>query len=59
MRELLREYTTAVQAEWDSPGGGVASATARAAITDMYRVLEGSSRPPPPPMRSMPRSATS
>src|ERR1700736_2119044 len=35
MRELLRKYTTAVQAEWDSQGSDAASDTARAAITDM------------------------
>jgi hypothetical protein len=45
MRELLRKYTTAVQAEWDSQGSDSASATARAAITDMYRVL-GNQQPP-------------
>lgn len=39
MRDLLRTYTTAVQAEWDRQGSDVASGTARAAITDMYRVL--------------------
>jgi hypothetical protein len=30
MRELLRKYTTAVQAEWDSQGSDAASDTARA-----------------------------
>ncbi len=45
MRELLRKYTTAVQAEWDSQGSDAASGTARAAITDMYRVL-GKQQPP-------------
>src|ERR1700748_1639205 len=30
MRELLRTYTEAVQAEWDHPGTDAASATARA-----------------------------
>ncbi len=35
MRELLRDYTTAVQAEWGTQGSDAASA----AITDMYRVL--------------------
>ncbi|MDH6196976.1 hypothetical protein M2272_003629 [Mycobacterium frederiksbergense] len=39
MRGLLRDYTAAVKAEWDSQGSGPASATARAAVTDMYRVL--------------------
>lgn len=41
MRELLRTYTTAVQDEWDRQGNADASVTARAAITDMYRVLGG------------------
>jgi hypothetical protein len=45
IRELLRKYTTAVQAEWDSQGSAAASGTARAAITDMYRVL-GAQQPP-------------
>jgi hypothetical protein len=45
MRTLLRKYTAAVQAEWDSQGSDAASATARAAITDMYRVL-GKQQPP-------------
>ena len=45
MRELLRTYTTAVQAEWDSQGSDAASDTARTAITDMYRVL-GEQQPP-------------
>ncbi|MCU1701120.1 MAG: hypothetical protein JWR34_7183 [Mycobacterium sp.] len=45
MRELLRKYTAAVQAEWDSPGSDTASGTARAAITDMYRAL-GNQQPP-------------
>lgn len=39
MRGLLRDYTAAVKVEWDSQGSGAASATARTAITDMYRVL--------------------
>jgi hypothetical protein len=39
MRELLRKYTAAVQGEWDRQGNDAASATARAAITQMYRVL--------------------
>jgi hypothetical protein len=39
MRGLLRDYTGAVKAEWDSQGSGAATATARTAITDMYRVL--------------------
>jgi hypothetical protein len=39
IRELLRKYTTAVQGEWDKQGNDEASITARAAITDMYRVL--------------------
>lgn len=39
MRGLLRDYTTAAQAEWDRQGRDTAGATARAAITDMYRVL--------------------
>jgi hypothetical protein len=39
MRTLLRAYTTSVQAEWDNQGTDAASADARAAITDMYRVL--------------------
>jgi hypothetical protein len=38
MRTLLRKYTAAVQAKWDRQGSDAASATARAAITDMYRV---------------------
>jgi hypothetical protein len=45
MRGLLRKYTTAVQAEWDSQGSGAASDSARAAITQMYRVL-GKQQPP-------------
>ena len=45
MRELLRNYTTAVQAEWDSQGSAAASGTARSAITDMYRVLGTQQRP--------------
>jgi Protein of unknown function (DUF4239) len=44
-RELLHNYTTAVQAEWDNQGSDAASNTARAAITDMYRVL-GKQQPP-------------
>jgi uncharacterized protein DUF4239 len=39
MRELLRKYTEAVQSEWGRQGSDAASATARTAITDMYRVL--------------------
>jgi Protein of unknown function (DUF4239) len=39
LRQLLRTYTTAVQAEWDHQGSGDASDTARGAITQMYRVL--------------------
>ena len=39
MRDLLRAYTTAVQAEWDVQDGGSTSETARSAITQMYRVL--------------------
>lgn len=39
MRELLRSYTSAVQDEWGGHGNDAASVTARAAITDMYRVL--------------------
>jgi hypothetical protein len=45
VRQLLRQYTAAVQAEWDSQGSDAASDTARAAITDMYRVL-GKQQPP-------------
>lgn len=45
MRQLLRKYTTAVQAEWGSQGSGAASGAARAAITDMYRAL-GKQQPP-------------
>jgi hypothetical protein len=45
VRELLREYTTAVQDERDRQGSDTASDTARAAITDMYRVL-GEQQPP-------------
>jgi hypothetical protein len=37
IRELLRQYTTAVQGEWDSQGSDGAGGAARAAITDMYR----------------------
>jgi hypothetical protein len=37
IRELLRQYTTAVQGEWDSQGSDAAGGAARAAITDMYR----------------------
>ncbi|MDT5075026.1 MAG: hypothetical protein QOH82_4346 [Mycobacterium sp.] len=48
MRTLLRRYTAAVQPEWDRQGSDAASATARAAITDMYRVL-GKQRPPAAP----------
>lgn len=44
MRELLRTYNTAVQAEWDRPGRGATSDAARSAITQMYRVL-GSRQP--------------
>jgi hypothetical protein len=54
MRELLRKYTTAVQDEWDRQGGDAASATARAAITDMYRVLGGQQ---PPAVTSNPINA--
>ncbi|OBC02930.1 hypothetical protein A5784_15580 [Mycobacterium sp. 852013-50091_SCH5140682] len=39
MRELLRDYTAAVKSEWGSRGNGAPSATARTAITDMYRML--------------------
>lgn len=39
MRELLRNYTGAAQAEWDRQQRDVASGSARGAITDMYRVL--------------------
>jgi hypothetical protein len=39
MRGLLRDYATAVQAEWDSQGSDAASAVARTAVTDMYRAL--------------------
>ena len=39
MRGLLRDYTAAVKVEWDSQGSSPASATARTAITDMYRAL--------------------
>ena len=45
MRKLLRQYTAAVQAEWDSPGSDTASGAARAAITDMYRVLGNQQSP--------------
>lgn len=45
MRELLRKYTTAVQGEWDRQGNEAASTTARAAITDMYRVLGEEQQP--------------
>ena len=45
MRKLLRDYTSAVQAEWDRQGSDAASATARDAITDMYRVLGGPQSP--------------
>jgi Protein of unknown function (DUF4239) len=37
IRGLLRRYTAAAQAQWGSPG--LANEEARAAITDMYRVL--------------------
>ncbi|OBB11824.1 hypothetical protein A5761_24015 [Mycolicibacterium setense] len=48
MRELLRTYTGAAQAEWDRQQRDVASGSARGAITDMYRVLgrEGSAAHP-------------
>jgi hypothetical protein len=39
MRKLLRQYTEAVQAQWDSPGSDTQGTTARSPITDMYRVL--------------------
>ncbi|MGO4446470.1 DUF4239 domain-containing protein [Mycobacterium sp. 2YAF39] len=39
MRKLLRNYTVSVEAEWDDQGNATASRGARAAITDMYRVL--------------------
>ncbi|MUL81250.1 MULTISPECIES: DUF4239 domain-containing protein [unclassified Mycolicibacterium] len=39
MRDLLRTYTVAAQAEWDARQRDVAGGSARAAITDMYRVL--------------------
>ncbi|MEE6165038.1 MULTISPECIES: bestrophin-like domain [unclassified Mycolicibacterium] len=39
MRDLLRDYTAAVKAEWGSRGNGAPSAAARTAITDMYRML--------------------
>nr|WP_232425849.1 DUF4239 domain-containing protein [Mycobacterium sp. JS623] len=45
MRELLRNYTAAVQGERDSQGSDAASGNARAAITHMYRVL-GAQQPP-------------
>jgi hypothetical protein len=45
MRELIRSYTAAVQDEWDSQGNDTASVTARASITDMYRVLGESQAP--------------
>jgi hypothetical protein len=45
MRQLLRQYTAAVQGEWGQQGSDAASGAARAAITDMYRVL-GREQPP-------------
>lgn len=45
MRELLRQYTKSVQAEWDHQGSDSASVTARAAVTDMYRVLGNATNP--------------
>jgi Protein of unknown function (DUF4239) len=39
LRELLRAYTTAVQAEWGGQDRGSSSDIARSAITQMYRVL--------------------
>ena len=45
MRTLLRVSTTWVQAEWDRQGRDAAGATARDAITDMYRVLGGQQSP--------------
>jgi Protein of unknown function (DUF4239) len=39
MRQLLRTYTAAAQAEWDTRERDAAGSSARAAITDMYRVL--------------------
>jgi len=45
MRGLLRQYTSAVEAEWDGQGSDSASVTARAAITDMYRLLGNAAKP--------------
>ncbi|AKK28732.1 DUF4239 domain-containing protein [Mycobacterium sp. EPa45] len=45
MRQLLRTYTTAVQDEWDPRTRTDAAATARGAITDMYRVLGTQGQP--------------
>jgi hypothetical protein len=39
VRQLLRTYTTAVLNEWDPQTRTRAAATARGAITDMYRVV--------------------
>lgn len=44
LRELLRTYTSAVESEWNWQDDSDTSATARAAITQMYRVL-GSQTP--------------
>jgi hypothetical protein len=45
MRQLLRTYTTAVPDEWNPRERVRAGDTARAAITDMYRVLGTQSQP--------------
>lgn len=39
MRELLRTYAAAIQAEWDHPEGGNTSEAARDAIDQMYQRL--------------------
>lgn len=52
MRGLLRDYTAAVKAEWDSQGTSSASATARTAITDMYRVLGQQQSPTADPINA-------
>src|ERR1700694_4356186 len=59
MRELLRKYTTAVQAEWDSQGSDAASDTHEPRLPTCTACLASSNRPPSPPIRSMRRSATS
>lgn len=52
MRDLLRTYTAAVQAEWDSQGTGDASTSARAAITDMYGMLGQQQSPSADPINA-------